>query len=397
MIVVIADDLTGAAELGGLALRYNLVTEITNRIDTATQADLLIVATDTRSSSREEAERITAEVSKDLLKLKPSLIYKKTDSVLRGHVLAEINVQKAMLGLDRALIVAGNPGLGRTVVDGIYLMNSTPVHLSSFSEDPEFPIRSSSIEKMLRSAKGEITVLKHREPMPGKGIIVGEAMEASDLAAWCQLIDGHTLLAGAAEFFTAILEHLNIKHASPKENTAMLQLPALMVCGSSFQKSNGFLEKMQADGMPVSYIPGTVAQDFVKSQRAFDHWIDQTVDYLNQFGKAIIAVDPAMKGMAINALALRTKMAEATRIIAARVKINECLVEGGSTSATIMRKLGINTLYPMQELAPGVIRMGVEGRKDLHVTLKPGSYEWPSYILHPELVEGNYSIDCNVS
>ena len=44
MIVVIADDLTGAAELGGLALRYGLATEITTTVNATSTAELLIIA-----------------------------------------------------------------------------------------------------------------------------------------------------------------------------------------------------------------------------------------------------------------------------------------------------------------------------------------------------------------
>ena len=381
MIVVIADDFTGAAELGGLAIRYNLVTEITNRVNFASEADLLIISTDTRSLPKEAAERVMEQVSYDLLRLRPMLIFKKTDSVLRGHVLAEIHVQKRILNLKRALIVAGNPGLGRTVTDGIYLLHGKPVHLTSFSEDPEFPITSSSVFKMLHSKDGEICVLKNHEAMPETGIIVGEAKDAADLAAWCRMIDGNTLIAGAAEFFTAVLEHLYLKQIPKTKDTATLQLPALMVCGSPFQKSKEFVSKMLKEGIPVSYIPEKVVVNS-NEPLVFNKWIDETVFYLKQFGKAIIALDPAMKGVVIDALTLRATMAEATALVAAKVQINECLVEGGSTSSAIMRKLGIDNLYPVQELAPGVIRMGVKERKDLHVTVKPGSYDWPANILH---------------
>lgn len=396
MIVVIADDLTGAAELGGLALRYNLLTEITTRVHPASKADLLIIATDTRSMLKEDAERITEQVSQDLLRLRPTLIFKKTDSVLRGHVLAEINVQKSKLNLKRALIVAGNPGLGRTIVDGVYLLDGRPVHLSSFSQDPEFPITSSAVNKMLHAGEGEINLLKSHETMPDSGIVVGDVKDSLDLAAWCRKIDEHTLIAGAAEFFSAILKHFNIKHAPKAKDTATLQLPALMICGSSFQKNDGFLNKMQAEGMPVSYIPEEIVKDRPDHNEVFERWIGETIQYLKQYGKAIIAVDPVMKGMDIDALTLRSKMAEATALIAEQVQINECLIEGGSTSAAVMHKLGIDTLYPIQELAPGVIRMGVKGKKDLHVTLKPGSYDWPASILHPEMVEGTYEIECTV-
>lgn len=52
MIVVISDDITGAAELGGIALRYGLNTIITTDItNVLPHSDILIIATDTRSDT----------------------------------------------------------------------------------------------------------------------------------------------------------------------------------------------------------------------------------------------------------------------------------------------------------------------------------------------------------
>ena len=244
---------------------------------------------------------------------------------------------------------------------------------------------------MLHTDDNAINVLKNHEAIPEAGIIVGEAKDAGDLTAWCDKIDGDTLIAGAAEFFTAVLEHLHIKQTPKPKETAMLRLPVLMVCGSTFHKSAEFVKMMLKEGVPVIYMTEDVAKKSSGNKRAFKQWIDETVCYLKQSGKGIIALDPAIKGL--DALTLRATMAEATASIAAGIRINEYLVEGGSTSSAIMRKLGIDTLYPVQVLAPGVIRMRVKGKRDLHITVKPGSYSWPACILPPKITEGSYEID----
>lgn len=399
MIVVIADDLTGAAELGGLALRYGLSTEITTKINPASTADLLIIATDTRSLSKEGAEAVVQEVSAGLERLQPRLVFKKIDSVLRGHVLAEINIQKTQLNLKKALIVPANPGLGRTVVDGTYLLHGRPLHLSSFSQDPEFPISSSRVPHMLYAKEGDIHVLKTHELMPDTGIIVGEVKDAADLAAWCSRIDAGTLVAGAAEFFTAILESLNIRPASAANNaatandasaandtsaannTAVLQSPALMICGSAFHKSRSFIKEMDHEGFPVSYMPAVLAGNATADDPLFKQWMNDILFHLNKVGKAGIAVHPDIKENEVDALTVRTVMAEAAAYIAGHIHLNELLVEGGATAAAVIRKLDIETFYPVVELAPGVTRMSVKGEKDLFLTLKPGSYEWPPFYL----------------
>lgn len=379
MIIVIADDLTGAAELGGIALQYKMTVEITTRVVADSNADLLIVATDTRSLSKDEAELVIMEACNNLFKLKPAFIFKKIDSVLRGHVLTEINIQQKIFNQQRALIVAGNPGLGRTIVDGVYLLHGQPVHLSSFSNDPEFPIRSSDVMEMLHANPLACKVLKVDEPMPEKGIIIGELKGPDDINEWCKKIDKNTLVAGAAAFFTAILKHLKI---APSESSIshdeVLQLPALMVCGSTFEKSRDNSNPLAAIGGDIFYLPTEIFLENKVGNDILKNWMGDVKASIQKNNIATIAIHPSLKKHAISALLVRTIMAEAIAQLAVEIEIKEYLIEGGSTAAAVLKALGIDTLYPLQELAPGVIRMGTKENKQLQITLKPGSYSWPS-------------------
>ena len=71
MIAVIADDLTGAAEIGGLGLRYDLNIEIVCSNDLKSDADLLIISTDTRSMPEKEALVATELLTAKLSEIKP--------------------------------------------------------------------------------------------------------------------------------------------------------------------------------------------------------------------------------------------------------------------------------------------------------------------------------------
>ena len=48
-IAVIADDFTGAAELAGISLRYGLTVSVCLHNEISTDADVLIISTDSRS------------------------------------------------------------------------------------------------------------------------------------------------------------------------------------------------------------------------------------------------------------------------------------------------------------------------------------------------------------
>src|SRR5688572_12487306 len=120
MIAVIADDFTGAAELAGIGLRYNLQIQIAMPGVPNDNADLFIVSTDSRSMTKEQAVAIHGKVVKDIMKLNPEFIFKKIDSVLRGHVLDELKIQMAIMERSKALILPANPSLGRSIRDGVY-------------------------------------------------------------------------------------------------------------------------------------------------------------------------------------------------------------------------------------------------------------------------------------
>jgi D-threonate/D-erythronate kinase len=101
MIAVIADDFTGAAELAGIGLRYHLNVELGAQVNKDTKADLFVVATDTRSMGEAEAVQEMEKHTRELMALRPEMIFKKTDSVLRGHVLAEMRAQLSLTGLKK--------------------------------------------------------------------------------------------------------------------------------------------------------------------------------------------------------------------------------------------------------------------------------------------------------
>ena len=69
MIAVIADDFTGAAELAGISLRYGLSVEVFLNNVTATDADVIVVCTDSRSLNNTNAKEVTAKVVKNVLQL----------------------------------------------------------------------------------------------------------------------------------------------------------------------------------------------------------------------------------------------------------------------------------------------------------------------------------------
>ena len=359
MIAVIADDFTGAAELGGIGLRHQLATEVNTTVNTATDADLLVIAADTRSMGRDAAVEEMSAITRQIKALRPEWIFKKVDSVLRGHVVPEIEVMLDVLQWPLALLVPANPALGRTITGGRYFFNGLPVHQSAFAGDPEFPIGSSHIRDML---KASVEVKKVTDSFSATGIVVGEVANEGDLAVWSKRIQPGTLLAGASGFFSAILKAKSVEgRYSPDPRPA--GKPVLFVSGTTFTSSREAIRQLLENGGPVRYMS--------------DGWIEAVVGQLNEGGKAIIAVGD---GDSRPALQLRTDMAAGVGQVLQRVAIGELIIEGGSTAYAILQEAGLHTFFPEEDLAPGVIRMRAPEAPGLYITVKPGSYRWPESI-----------------
>ena len=360
MIAVIADDLTGAAELGGIGLRHGLRTEISTTVPSATTADLLVIAADSRSKQTAAAVEEMTTVTTKLRSLQPEWIYKKTDSVLRGHVIAEINAHLQALDFQSALLVPANPSLGRTISDGKYYLDDQPIHKSAFSIDPEFPIHSSDLKDMLRAP---VHVRKTTEDLPTHGVVIGEVQTNDDLRSWAMRIQPHTLAAGAAGFFSALLE-ARVSKALPSNDRPLLGSPLFFISGTTYETNRASIRRQAENGGPVCYMPDIPD----------DAWEENVINLLQTKHKAIIAIDDGHHDH--TASQLRMSMATAVNHILQKYLPAELFIEGGATAYAILQHTGWHTFVPEQELAPGVIRMSVPAAPGIFITVKPGSYRY---------------------
>ena len=376
MIAVIADDLTGAAEIGGIGLQYGLKVEISQQVNLESAADLLIINTDSRSKSRQEAVEAVTEACQNLKRLNPAFFYKKIDSVMRGHVLAEIETELNILGWPRAIIASANPHLGRTLINNEYLIGGIPVHQTSFGIDPEFPVRSSDAVGMLKDEREIVNVQKPHIDLLPSGVTVGEVSEGADLNLWVKHCGEDVLPAGSGGFFSALLNTKLQKVDIAKLNNVEINAPALYVSGTTFGHNAELVESLNANGGPVAYLPSRLLKDG-HDAAAMTEWCESAVTLIKKHGKAVMAIKQvASTTFKPDAAILRQTMAVGVQRVLQTVKVNELVIEGGSTASAILNRLHINTLYPVHEFGHGIIRCSTMIAADLHVTLKPGSYPW---------------------
>jgi hypothetical protein len=223
-IVVVADDLSGAAELAGIAFARGFSAEVQRqRFEPASAAEVIAVDTDSRGLPAEAAADRVREAARALLATKPAWMYKKVDSVLRGNVRPEIESLVSVTGHGRAVLAPANPSRGRTIEGGRLLIRGLPLEETEFAFDPEHPRRSSRGAELLGFGDS-----------PADGLLLPDVPALDALERLAAKIDDDTLPAGAADFFAALLDSRAARFAaaSAGPTNLSLKLPALLVCGS---------------------------------------------------------------------------------------------------------------------------------------------------------------------
>ena len=381
MIGVIADDLTGAAEIGGIGIRHGYDVAILNSTVKKVDSEILIIATNTRSLNPFEAGQIIESTTRDLLALRPDFIYKKLDSALRGNVGEELLVQLKVSKKLRALIIPSNPALGRTIEEGIYYVKGVPLDEYSSSGSFGGGVRSSEVKYLIsKETRSSMTVVSKADSLPAEGLIVGNTANEEDLRNWVQKIDERTIPAGSSGFFDAILQD-KIKHKDQAQPPTHFGKKAVYVCGSAFIPSRKLVQKAKESGQKVIYMPENIFDLSEDYARNASQWADEIVREVSYGEKVILAVDEISSKRNENiGMIIKETFSQVLLKVVNEAEIEELVIEGGATAYSIIQRLGYNKFYPVQELSPGVIRMKIEENNNIHLTLKPGSYLWPKSI-----------------
>jgi D-threonate/D-erythronate kinase len=377
MLIALADDLTGACEVAAAGHRHGLRACVSLAAGYPPgEPGLLVCDTDSRLLPDGLcAEKITHDLVNLGLYGRQPLLFKKVDSVLRGPVATELRTIAEHLGYGRILLVPANPELGRTVQGGEYRIHDVPLDQTDFARDPHHPARSASVTRLLGQRGGlAVTAAGLGEPLPGSGLIVGDASTADDLRGWAERIDATMLAAGSGAFFTAVLRHhWNVPaqpHGAPHAPDALAGTPALLVSGTTSSACRPLREALGGCGQPLDRTsPGDLAGWSARLQAELDGRGATAA-----FFEHTKAPDPD-RAPAVTAALVEI----AGRLVAGRESIH-LLVEGGATAAAIARRLGWKHLRVVHEWSPGVVCLSPVENPRITCTLKPGTYPWSEAI-----------------
>lgn len=361
-MIVIADDITGAAEIAGIAFSQGQQVRLVcggavYGCDTAIYGTT-VIATDTRSMSEGEAVAETLRIA-SLLSPHSSFLFKKTDSALRGHVVAELKALMQATGCQRTVYLPANPSKGRIIRNGVYYIkevrgeqgevSEVPIAETAFNYDPEFPAKTSALEERFPDAKAH-------------NIIMPDAESEEDIRRVIATYnDGKTLFAGAADLFALLVEQETRGTKKEESTEAYSRENTLILCGSTQSRPLKL-------GIPLSPMPRAVYDG------SSDLSLWDTTAY-SQHHNLILTIPHTHRTGKAAAVHLRTTMAEMARRLVSLHCPSHLIIEGGATAWATLQALGWTQFEVVRQAAPGVVQMKSVTTGTL-VTLKPGSYPW---------------------
>ncbi|MCM1078717.1 MAG: hypothetical protein NC344_02945 [Bacteroidales bacterium] len=358
MLFVIADDITGAAEIAGMAHRYGLRTTLTTSAPSSVEegTDVVVFATDARSVAADEAYAMTAAAAKAVSSCScgngESIIFRKTDSALRGNVREELQAILDNSRYTNALYVPANPSKGRMIRNGIYYIDDIPIAETDFRFDPEFPAVTSSVA----------------DRFPGLPFADAVSKADIDRAVASALTSGDTLLAGAADLFCSLVENVFSKEErEPAVSSSPIppSSPMIVVRGSTQSKALDL-------GIPVETMP----LDVFYERADASSWAEAILPRYERAGSTVLTIgDKEVRTGKHAAVYLRSTMAEVCCSLLDAVLPAELVIEGGATAFAILSRTPWQTFAVTDEIAPGVVRIKPLNA-GIHITMKPGSYAW---------------------
>ncbi|MDR2103353.1 MAG: four-carbon acid sugar kinase family protein [Treponema sp.] len=396
MLLVLADDLTGALDTGVQFARGGIPTRVylkpvRGAVPEPGDTEVLVINANTRHCSADGARRIIRSLAYRYRHI--PYLYKKTDSTLRGHIGAELEALMDGGNIRRLPFIPAYPLLGRTTWGGVQLLRGIPVDQTETAADALNPIRRSFIPAIIAeesalpvrlvpagAAGWEEALAAGAGGADGRDILVFDCGSSGELGETAGYLRDRELLrgsAGCAGFAGALMEALpfsaprgmgDVREGACREIDRTL--PLLILSGSRHPLSVQQVKTALAGGITGLPIRG---EDLLRKKWLFSAegkaLIGRAAAILREEGIALLGTaaamglaggeSPAGKGethegpaRVLGALALEIRRAAGPLHWA---------VFGGDTLMGLTAAMKFEYIIPVGEIRPGIVFARAEG------------------------------------
>jgi uncharacterized protein YgbK (DUF1537 family) len=410
LIGCIADDLTGATDLGVTLAREGLsVTQINGVPDAALEipaADAVVVALKSRTNPPAEAVAWSRAALDWLKRRGAERIYFKYcstfDSTPRGNIGPVSEALLDALDADFAVATPAYPRNGRTVYLGHLFVGDVLLSDSGMRNHPLTPMTDANLVRVLAAqTEGKVGLLSYADveagadalrtrcaQLRGDGIrhaILDATRDAHLVAAGEACID-LALTTGGAGFGMGLARALAKQgRVAPKDAQAVLpriDAPGVVLSGSCSQATLGQVDAVrnrypifQLDPLKLAQGPDHVAEALA--------WARKRLGVTPLLISASAPPERVAKAHAALGQARAAELVEdafrriATELAAAGVR--RFVVAGGETSGAVVEALGVRALAIGPEIAPGVPWTAAVGAAPCLLALKSGNFGGPDF------------------
>ena len=396
-ILVLADDLSGAADCGIAFTRSGLsaVVILSEGPAAVTRAapDVLAVDADSRRLPPEAAAAINARMARRYLS-DDLVFYKKIDSALRGNVAAELAALTPLAGL--AIVAPAFPATGRVTRGGRVYLHGMPLEATETWQRAQLTGIADIAAILTRGGvrparvgldlvRGEPDALRDALELmglEGAAAVVCDAETETDLAAIAvasaRLARRHFCVGSAG------LAHHLVRASGTVADTPPISLrlrgPVLVAVGSLSSASRVQAQHLaQEPGVvtltvqPEILLQGESSPQWQAASTEFHSALQQEDDVLLTIGCGNTM--PPEEGWRLCAALGRLVVPFAARL-------GGLLATGGDTARGILDALGAVGLRLTREIEPGVALSVMEGERPLPVVTKAGAFGGPGTLVH---------------
>lgn len=401
--LVVADDLTGAADTGHEFARRGHPTTVT--LGGATDDRVVVVDTDSRESSASDAREAVVAAAE---RWPAALVYKKVDSTLRGNVAAEVAACAGVFEPDVVLFVPAFPANDRVTEGGRHYASGTAVDDAPV-DSGENPPQTSSLSELFattdiqttslplavveagrQAVESRLASVATRSPTPV--LVAVDATEPAHLgraATAASDLQQQVLYVGSA----GLARHVELPFsptASADRTGASYtpRQPALVVAGSTSPVTRA----------QVAAVPGSARVELPLSAAvqhpatAADRASDVLVDRLSTAGTAVLttvspnqdaAPDPGGLSATERQSRIATALARAAADAVKEAEVADLFLTGGAVAKAVLGQMDADGISPTgTDIGAGIpVSSVVGGRADgLRVVTKAGGFGDPRTI-----------------
>lgn len=416
MIGVVADDITGANDIGIMFAKQNYETHVypfepEAAVQVQGSPDVVVLDTDSRLDASAVAYDKAYRATKRLAAAGCRFFYNKTCSVFRGNVGAEFDAMLDALGESFMVVVLGFPKNGRTTVDGIHYVHGRKLEESEFRNDPVHPMRRSDLVGILQAqTRRKVELIRHdtvelgaealREAIAARrahgGYLIVDVADQAALVTIAQAVRGERIVGGSS----ALAEELAIAWGAKPEGEASRLLPErregvgiLCAAGSLMPQTAAQIDALKRSGVAGFELETTRLIDSAARAEKIERLAEQLSGVLLQGRHALLhsSNDPdtvartkaegAARGLSNTDVSrlVSASIAEIAFRVLRRTGQNRLLVAGGDTSAAVCARLGVRGLRVWKEIEPGLPSCVTLSSPPVLLVLKSGSFGKPGF------------------